>query len=64
VALSIVLTEVINRAFFGWTIALQVPWKQLLLTPVWLLPVAALASFLPARQASEASIIEAIRMDT
>jgi putative ABC transport system permease protein len=64
VALSIVLTEVINRAFFGWTIALQVPWKQLLLTPVWLLPVAALASFLPARHASEASIIEAIRMDT
>jgi putative ABC transport system permease protein len=62
-ALSLVLTEVINKAFFGWTIALHVPWEQLLLTPAWLLPVVALASLLPAGQASAANIIEAIRMD-
>jgi putative ABC transport system permease protein len=62
-ALSLVLTEVINKAFFGWTIALHVPWEQVLLTPAWLLPVVALASLLPAAQASAANIIEAIRMD-
>ena len=62
-ALSLVLTEVINKAFFGWTIPLEVPWDQLLLTPVWLLPVAAFASLLPASQASRANIIESIRMD-
>jgi putative ABC transport system permease protein len=61
--LSLVLTEVINKAFFGWTIALHVPWEQLLLTPAWLLPVVTLASLLPAGQASAANIIEAIRMD-
>ena len=61
--LSVVLTEVINRAFFHWTIPLQVPWDQILLTPVWLLSVATLASFLPANQASQRNIIDSIRMD-
>ena len=63
IALSVVLTEVINKAFFGWTIPLQIPWDQLLWTPVWLLPAAALASLLPANQASRRNIIEAVRMD-
>jgi putative ABC transport system permease protein len=62
-ALSVVLTEVINKAFFGWTIALHVPWAELLVTPVWLLSAAALASLLPANQASRGSIIDSIRMD-
>jgi putative ABC transport system permease protein len=62
-ALALVLTEVINKAFFGWTIPLQVPWEQLLITPVWFLPVAAFASLLPAGQAAGANIIESIRMD-
>ena len=62
-ALSGVLTEVINRAFFHWTIPLQVPWEQILLTPVWLLSVATLASLLPANQASQRNIIDSIRMD-
>jgi putative ABC transport system permease protein len=62
-ALSIVLTEVINKAFFGWTIPLQVPWAQLLMTPVWLLAAAALASLLPAKQASQGNIIDSIRID-
>jgi len=62
-ALSLVLTEVINKAFFGWSIPLRVPWEQLILTPVWLLPVAALASLLPARQATDSNIIESIRME-
>jgi putative ABC transport system permease protein len=63
-ALSLVLTEVINKAFFGWSIPLRMPWKQLLLTPIWLLPVAAFASLLPANRATGPNIIELIRMDT
>jgi putative ABC transport system permease protein len=62
-ALSIVLTEVINKAFFGWTIPLRIPWVQILMTPIWLLPAAALASLLPANQASRGNIIDSIRMD-
>jgi putative ABC transport system permease protein len=63
IALSVVLTEVINKAFFGWTIPLQVPWDQLLWTPLWLLPAAVVASLLPATQAARRNIIDAVRMD-
>jgi putative ABC transport system permease protein len=63
VGLSVVLTEVINRAFFGWTIPLQIPWDQLLWMPIWLLPAAVLASLWPANQAARRNIIEAVRMD-
>jgi putative ABC transport system permease protein len=57
-ALSIVLTEVINRAFFGWTIPLRIPWDQLLSIPLWLLPVTGLAALFPARSAARARIVE------
>jgi putative ABC transport system permease protein len=63
VALSVVLTEVINKAFFGWTIPLQIPWDQLLWTPFWLLPAAVLASLLPANQAARKNIIDRLRSD-
>jgi putative ABC transport system permease protein len=63
VALSIVLTEVINKAFFGWTIPLVIPWGQIFWIPFWLLPAAALASLLQASQASRRNIIDAVRMD-
>jgi putative ABC transport system permease protein len=63
IALSVVLTEVINKAFFGWTIPLQIPWDQLLWTPVWLLPAAVLASLLPATQSSRRNIIDTVRME-
>jgi putative ABC transport system permease protein len=63
IVLSVVLTEVINKAFFGWTIPLQIPWDQLLWTPIWLLPAAVLASLLPATQALRRNIIDAVRMD-
>ncbi len=62
-ALSVVLTEVINRAFFGWTIPLRIPWAQILVTPIWLLSAAALASLWPANQASRRNLIDSIRMD-
>jgi putative ABC transport system permease protein len=63
IALSVVLTEVINKSFFGWTIPFQIPWDQLLWTPVWMLPAAVLASLWPANQASRRNIIDSVRMD-
>ena len=35
--LSLVLTGVINRAFFGWTIRLAFPWSSLSWTPIWII---------------------------
>jgi putative ABC transport system permease protein len=60
-ALAFVLTEVINKTFFGWTIPLQIPWEQLGLIPLVLLPIALLAGLAPAIQAGRTPIIEAIR---
>jgi putative ABC transport system permease protein len=60
-ALAVVLTEVINRTFFGWTIPLQIPWEQLGSIPLVLLPIALLAGLVPAIQAGRTAIVEAIR---
>jgi putative ABC transport system permease protein len=60
-ALSFVLTEVINKTFFGWTIPLQIPWEQLGSIPLVLLPIALLAGLAPAIQAGRTAIVEAIR---
>ena len=45
--LSLVLTGVINRAFFGWTIRLAFPWRSLALTPFWIFGAAVVAGILP-----------------
>ncbi len=60
-ALSFVLTGVINRAFFGWTIQLAFPWGSLALTPLWILGAAVLAGLLPAWRAGRLVIAEALR---
>ncbi len=60
-ALAFVLTEVINKTFFGWTIPLQIPWEQLGSIPLVLLPIALLAGVAPAIQAGRTAIVEAIR---
>jgi putative ABC transport system permease protein len=60
-ALAFVLTEVINKTFFGWTIPLQIPWEQLGSVPLVLLPIALLAGLAPAIQAGRVAIVEAIR---
>ena len=39
ICLSFVLTGVINRAFFGWTIQLAFPWGSLAFTPFWIIAV-------------------------
>ncbi len=50
--LAMVLTWVINLAFFGWTVQLRYPWDLLAWTPVWIIAAAALAGLLPAAHAA------------
>ncbi len=59
--LAVVLTRVVNPAFFGWTIALHFPWRALVFTPFWIIPAALAAAFFPARRASRGVIAETIR---
>jgi len=59
--LSLVLTGVINRAFFGWTIQLAIPWKSLAVTPLWIVMAALAAGVLPAWRAGRLILAEALR---
>jgi len=58
-----ILTWVINKAFFGWTIALRYPVDVLLSTPLWIIPAAVLAAWIPARRASLIPPARAIRFE-
>ncbi|HEY0370259.1 MAG TPA: FtsX-like permease family protein, partial [Chthoniobacterales bacterium] len=60
-ALSVVLTGVINRAFFGWTIQLAFPWRSLALTPLWIIAAAVVAGVVPAWRAGQLVIAETVR---
>ena len=59
--LAMVLTWVVNPAFFGWTIALEFPWGTLGAIPLWIIPAALLAAWFPARRATRALIAESVR---
>jgi putative ABC transport system permease protein len=59
--LALVLTGVINRAFFGWTIHLAFPWRTLSLTPVWILAAAIIAGVIPAWRASRMALADNLR---
>lgn len=59
--LSLVLTGVINRAFFGWTIRMAFPWSSLAVTPLWIIAAALLAGVLPAWRAGRLALAEALR---
>lgn len=59
--LSMVLTWVVNPAFFGWTITLHLPWSSLFATPLWIIPAALLAAWHPAWRASRAAIATSVR---
>lgn len=59
--LAMVLTWVVNPAFFGWTIHLQLPWSSLLATPLWIIPAALLAAWHPAWRASRTAIASSVR---
>ena len=62
-ALSVVLTFVINKAFFGWTIQFTIPWGTVLLMPFWIVFAALAAGWLPSRRAGRISIAAAIRSE-
>ncbi len=61
--MSWILIRVVNLAFFGWTIDLQLPWVEVLTTPLWVIPVAVLASMYPAWRASHLPVSAAVRSD-
>lgn len=62
-ALSLVLTWVINKAFFGWSIDLAYPWGDLALVPFWMTAAALLAGALPARRAAATPPAAALRAE-
>ena len=59
--LSLVLTGVINRAFFGWTIQLAFPWRSLAVTPFWIFAAAVVAGIVPAWRAGRLVLAESLR---
>jgi putative ABC transport system permease protein len=61
ICLAAVLTGVINRAFFGWTIHLAFPWAKLALTPIWILAAAIIAGIVPAWRASRMALADNLR---
>jgi putative ABC transport system permease protein len=62
-ALAMVLTWIINKAFFGWTIDLQYPAFPLITTPLWIVGVALLAALLPAWRAAHVTPARAVRFE-
>jgi putative ABC transport system permease protein len=62
-SMAMVLTWVINKAFFGWTIELRYPLGVLLSTPLWIIPAAVFAAWLPARRASLIPPARALRFE-
>jgi len=59
--LSLVLTGVINRAFFGWTIRLAFPWSTLAVTPLWIVAAALVAGLVPAWRAGRMVLAQSLR---
>jgi putative ABC transport system permease protein len=62
-ALAIVLTWIINKAFFGWTIDLSYPTLPLATTPLWIIGSALLAALLPAWRAARIAPARAVRFE-
>ncbi len=61
--LSMILTWVVNKAFFGWTVRYEVPWTEWAWTPVWVTAVALLAGLIPAWKAASTPLAEALRSE-
>ncbi len=62
-ALAAVLSDVINVAFFGWTIGWATPWVFLLTLPLAVIATAVVAGWGPARQAAGWTLAEAVKME-
>lgn len=63
VGLSVVLTGVINRAFFGWTIRVAFPWWSIVMTPAWIIVAAIGAGVVPAWRAGQMKLTDALRSE-
>ncbi|MFH0882141.1 MAG: FtsX-like permease family protein [bacterium] len=63
-ALSVVLTYVVNRYSFGWSLHLKLPGGTFALSGVLMIAAALLAGALPARNASRISVAEGVRVDS
>ena len=61
--LSMVLTWVVNKAFFGWTVRYEVPWGEWLATPLWVTATALLAGLIPAWKAAGTNLATALRTE-
>jgi putative ABC transport system permease protein len=61
--LAVVLTFVVNKAYFGWTIDLSWPFGLLVATPLWIVPVAIAAALLPAWRAAQIPPAAALRLE-
>jgi putative ABC transport system permease protein len=61
--LAMVLTWVINLAFFGWTVRLSYPLDVLAWTPLWIAAAAGLAGLLPAARAAAVQPASALRSE-
>jgi putative ABC transport system permease protein len=62
-AMAMILTWVINKAFFGWTIELRYPLEVLLGTPLWIIPSSIAAAWLPALRASRIPPAQSLRFE-
>ena len=62
-ALALVLTWVINKAFFGWSIDLSYPLAELAILPLWMTLAALVAGLFPAVRASRIPPAAALRME-
>lgn len=63
IGLSMILTWVVNKAFFGWTIELQFPLTLILSTPLWIVAASVIAAWIPAAQSSRITIARAVRAE-
>jgi len=61
--LALVLTWVVNKAFFGWSIDLAYPWWEIIIVPFWMTAAALVAGYFPAVGASKTLPAAALRSE-
>ncbi|MEM9444584.1 MAG: FtsX-like permease family protein [Verrucomicrobiota bacterium] len=61
--LAYILDNVVNVAFFRWTIEWHTPWSVIMQTPFWVLVIALVAALYPAYKAAHLDIATALRSE-